>query len=39
MPNFGVLCSDVTSIRDDITDSVLWLPSMRTYLIYEKCNW
>ena len=31
MSDFGVLCCDVTSIRDDVTDSVLRLPSMRIY--------
>jgi len=39
MSDFGMLCRDVshvTSIRDDVTDSVLWLPPMRNYLIYEK---
>jgi len=36
MLNFGVLCCDVTSIRDDVTDSVLPLSPMSTYLIYQK---
>jgi len=31
MSDFGVLCCDVASIRDDVTDSVLRLPSMRIY--------